>query len=261
MTSEQRLPNYKQQILKVLAEYKFLSSKQVWDKSGAAMEGRSYNQTQVELHRLKKAGLVRLVKVEGENGGGGLYQWVLERAGAKLINFDNYGRHYQRPLTRYKVETHKVVLDLEEQVELALGGWKLIKSQPYSSTHPLPKTTNQYNQLCKVLTWLEYEVTGEFPSNLFGPHTLMVPLQANQYVAYLKTDKKAVIFIIPHPRATERFWLERSKEYGRLAERIATYAVYPSKEQAGQAEKILSKAGFKALAVGQVSSVLSRLQN
>jgi hypothetical protein len=260
MTNEPSLPNYKQKILHALAEYKFLSSKQVWDKTGAAMEGKSFNQTQVELNKLKKAGLVRLARVEGENGGGALHQWVLERAGARLINFDNFGRHYQRPLNRYKVEMQKVALDLEEQVELALGDWKLIKSQPYSSTRPLPETTAQFDKLCKVLTWQEYERTGSFPSDDRGPHTLMVPLQANQYVAYLKNETKAVIFIAPHPRATERFWMERSKEYGRLAELIPTYVVYGTREQTRLAEKVLGKFKFKALSVGQVSGLLSRFQ-
>lgn len=259
MTTLENVDTLKFKILVALAKYTYLTSKQVWDKTGAALEGKTCNQVRVELQRLKKAGLVRMASVKGENGRGGKHQWLLERAGAMLINFDNYTRSYQRPISRYKVEMHKIELDLEEQIELALGEWRLIKSQPYSSTHPLPKQTEQYLELCKVLTWLEYKQTGSFPSNGFGPHTLMVPLQANQYVAHFKDDKMAVIFIAPHPRATERFWLERSKEYGRLAERIQIYGVFAKKEQARLAEKSLGKYGFKALAVGQISGLLSKI--
>ncbi len=259
--SEQTLPGYKLKILTVLAEYRYLTSKQVWDKTGAAMEGKSYNQTQVELHRLKKAGLVRLVTVQGERGGAGQHQWRLLRAGARLIHFDKFGNHYQRPLSRYQTEYHKLEIDLEEQIDLALGDWKLIKRQPVSSSRPLPAQTEQFNRLCQVLTWQEYQATGTLPADPCGPHTLMVPLKANHPLAYRPDNKKAVIFILPRPRATEWFWQERSKEYGRLAELIPVCAVFSSKEQLQYSERVLAKFNFKAVSIGQVSGLLTRLIN
>jgi hypothetical protein len=255
MANEQALPDYKLKILTVLAEYKYLTSKQVWDKTGAAMEGKSYTQTRVELDRLKKAGLVRVEQVRGENGRTRQHQWMLLRAGARLINFDKFGKHYQRPLSRYQSDYHKLELDLEEQIELALGDWKLVKRQ----TGRLPATTGQYSRLCQVLTWQEYRTTGTLLADPFGPHTLMVPLRANQHLAYLPGNKKAVIFILPRPRATERFWQERSKEFGRLAEKMPVYGVFPDTEQLQYSRRILGKLNLQGISTGQVSGLLSRI--
>lgn len=259
MANVEELTTYKLKILAALAEYKYLTSKQVWDKIGAAMEGKSYNQIQVELQRLKRAGLVKLEIVEGERGGAGQYQWMLLRAGARLINFDKFGRHYQRPLSRYQAEYHKLEIDLEEQIELALGDWKLVKRQIANSSYPLPEKTEQFNRLCQVLTWHEYQSTGTLPDDPFGPHTLMVPLQINHNLAYLSGNKKAVIFILPRPRATEWFWNERSKQCGRLAETIPILAVFPSKDRLQNSARVLRKFNFKGVSVGQVSSLLSKI--
>jgi hypothetical protein len=203
--------------------------------------------------------LVRMEIVKGEEGGAGQHQWILQRAGARLINFDKFGKHYLRDLTRHQTEYHKLEIDLEEQIELALGDWQLVKRQPVSSSTPLPDTTEQYNRLCQVLTWQEYQKTGVFPSDLFGPHTLMVPYKSNHPLAYLSSNKKAVILILPRPRATESFWRKRQKEYGRLAEKIQVYGVFPGKEQLQSAQRILRKFNFKGVSIGQVSGLLSSL--
>lgn len=253
MTSEEALPAYKLKILTVLAEYKYLTSKQVWDKTGAAMEGRSYKQTRVELDRLKKAGLVRVEQVKGEHGRTGHHQWILRQAGARLINFNKFGKHYRRELTRYQTDYHKLELDLEEQIDLALGDWKLVKRQ----TGRLLEETEQYNCLCQVLTWQEFLLTGRRPTDPDGPHTLMVPLKANNHVAYLPDYKKAVVFILARPRATHRFWQERSKQYGRLAKKIPVYGVFPNREQLLISAGLLEGLGLRSLSVGQVSGLLS----
>ncbi len=259
MLNIEELPTYKLKILAVLVEYKYLTSKQVWDKIGAAMEGKSLNQIQVELQRLKRGGLVKLEIVKGERGGAGQYQWMLLRAGARLINFEKFSTHYQRPIGRYQAEYHKLEIDLEEQVELALGDWSLVKRQVANSTHPLPGKTEQFKRLCQVLTWQEYRSTGKLPDDPLGPHTLTVPLQINHNLAYLSGNKKAVIFILPHPRATEWFWNERSKECGRLAKEIPILAVFPSKEQLQNSARVLGKFNFKGVSIGQVSGLLSRI--
>lgn len=255
MANEQPLPAYKLKILTVLAEYKYLTSKQIWDKTGAAMEGRSYKQTRVELDRLKKAGLVRVEQVRGESGQTGQHQWMLRQAGARLINFNKFGKHYRRELTRYQADYHKLELDLEEQIDLALGDWKLVKRQ----TGRLPEETEQYTYLCKVLTWQEFLITGRRPGDDFGPHTIMVPLKANHHVAFLPDYKKAVVLILARPRATHRFWQERSKQYGRLAKKIPVYGVFPNKEQLLISAGLLAGLGLKSLSVGQVSGLLSSL--
>src|SRR5438270_5930007 len=112
MTSVNQALTYNRKILILLAEYKFLSSTQIWDLSGAALEGKPYNQTQVKLSKLKNAGLVRIEVIKNDKGNASLQQWVLTRAGARLINFEGYGKHFERPISRYQAELHKLEIDL-----------------------------------------------------------------------------------------------------------------------------------------------------
>lgn len=259
MTTERS--DYKQKILTALAEYKFLSSKQVWDKTGAALEGKSFNQTQVELTKLKNAGLIRREVVRGVKGNASLHQWVLARPGARLINFEKYGRHFERPISRYQAEIHKLEIDLEEQIGLAQGGWKLVKSFKSSSTNRLPKTTEQYDWLCKVMTFKEYQRTGQLSTDYYGDHTLMVPLRANHHLAYLPSCHAAVVFILPHPRATDKFWEEREKEYRGIREVIPILGVFPNKEKLQASKRALDKFELRGISIGQVSGLLTRILN
>lgn len=259
MANFEELPDYKIKILTALAEYKYLTSKQVWDKTGAAMDGKSYAQTRVELFRLKKAGLIRLESVKGERGRTGQQQWLLQRAGAQLINFEKFGKHYLRELSRDQTDYHKLEIDLEEQIDLALGDWHLVKRQPVSSSHRLPETTEQYFRLCQVLAWQEYQKTGVFPDDATGPHMLMVPRKTNHHLAYHADHKHAVLLLLPRPRATERFWQSRKKDYGRLANKIPILGVFPGKKELKASEKVLEKFSFKGVTVGQVSGLLSEI--
>lgn len=260
MTTANQTPNNNRKILILLAQYKFLSSKQIWDLTGAAFEGKPYNQTQTRLSKLKNAGLVRLEVIKNAKGNIGPHQWVLTRAGAKLINFDDYGKHFERPISRYQAELHKLEIDLGEQIGLTPGGWRLVKSFKSSSTHPLPESTEQYEWLCQVLTWQEYQRTGRLPPK-DGPHTLMVPPQANHHLAYLPNCHAAVIFILPHPRATDKFWQEREKEYGRLVEKIPVYGVFPNRNRLQGSQRVLGKYNFNGVSIGQVSGLLTRILN
>lgn len=261
MTIGNLQPDYKHKILTLLTQHKYLTSKQIWDLTGAAFEGKPYNQTQVELNKLKKAGLIRLELVKGDKGNAGLNLWVLARDGARLINFENYGKHFERSISRYQVEIHKLEIDLEEQVRMAQGDWKLIKAFKSSPSHPLPKTTAQYKWLCHVLTWQEYQRTGRLPPDIEGPHSLMAPLRANHHLVYQTNCHAAVVFILPHPRATDKFWQEREKEYGALVDQIPVYGVFPNKDRLQGSQRVLGKYNFKGVSIGQVSSLLTRLQN
>src|SRR4051812_2048706 len=119
MTSGNPQLSQKLKILTLLAQHKFLSSKQIWDMTGDALEGKAYNQTQVELNRLKKAGLIRTELIKGDKGNASFNLWVLAKPGARLINFDDYGKHFERSISRYQAEVHKLEIDLEEQIGLA----------------------------------------------------------------------------------------------------------------------------------------------
>jgi predicted ArsR family transcriptional regulator len=72
-------PTPKEQILKLLAEYRYLTVKQLWEKTGAAWAGKSPTQMRVELNRLKKAGLVTNHTTEPHKGGAADKHWMLLR--------------------------------------------------------------------------------------------------------------------------------------------------------------------------------------
>lgn len=246
-------------ILFLLAEYKYLSARQIWDKSGAAMEGKSFEQTQVELNRMKKAGLIAVKNKQKEKGRVGEYQWLLLRPGARLIEFSGYGANYKRVPGPYQLQYRKLELALEEQVELAEGEWQLVKPLNYNSRKRLPARTEQFHCLCEALTWREYKLSGVKPADPYGPHTLIVPFKANHYTAFADSIKQAVILIIAKPRATSHFWQARKKEYGSLTTLLPVYGVFPDKQQLQQHQKLLTRLEMQATTIDLVSELLSRL--
>ncbi len=253
----QKLADYKASILSLLAEYKYLTAKQIWDISGAAFENKSFKQTQMELSRLKKAGLVKVERGKREKGQAGEHQWLLLQAGASEIGFTNFGRNYRRTPTRNQTLYHKLELELAEQVELALGDWRLLKPLAYSAYRKLPDRTEQCNRLCQAVTWQVYQESGKLLTDVYGPHTLIVPRQANHHLAHLANNKKMVVLVLSKPRATERFWQERARQYRRLATKIQILGVFPDKKQLELHEKLLGKVGLKGITINQVSELLS----
>lgn len=253
----QPIAEYKVRILSLLAEYKHLTARQIWDKSGAAFENKSFKQTQMELNRLKKAGLVKVERGKREKGQAGEYQWLLLQAGAHVIGFANFSRHYRRTPTRNQTQYQRLELETAEQVELALGGWQLLRPLAYGAHRRLPDRTPQFHRLCQAVTWQVYRESGELPENVYGPQSLIVPRQANHHLAYLDNNRKMVVLILTRPRATERFWQERAKQYRRLATKIQILGVFPDKKQLELHEKLFFKAGLKGITVVQVSNLLS----
>jgi hypothetical protein len=256
-TEQPEISQEKIRILQLLAEYKYLTARQIWEKSGASFEGRKFTHTRVLLHRLKKCGLIKVERSKRERGSAGEYEWLLLRAGAKLINFEKFGYNYTRSPSRYQSEYRQLELHLEEMVDLAIGDWQLLKPFAYSAYRKLPDRTEQCNRLCQTVTWQVYQETGKLPTDVYGPHTLIVPRQANHHLAYLASNKKMVVLVLSRPRATERFWQERARQYRRLATKIQVYGVFPDEKQLELHEKVLAKVGLNGTTVFQVSELLS----
>ena len=256
-TEQPEISQAKIKILQLLAEYKYLTARQIWEKSGASFEGRKFSHTRVLLHRLRKCGLIKVERSKRERGSAGDYEWLLLRAGAKLINFEKFGYNYTRSPSRYQAEYRQLELHLEEMVDLAVGGWQLLKPFAYSAYRKLPDRTEQCHRLCQAVTWQVYQESGKLPTDVYGPHTLIVPRQANHHLAHLANNKKMVVLVLSRPRATERFWQERARQYRRLATKIQILAVFPDEKQLELHEKLLAKVGLKGTTVFQVSELLS----
>ena len=256
-TEQPEISQAKIKILQLLAEYKYLTARQIWEKSGASFEGRKFSHTRVLLHRLRKCGLIKVERSKRERGSAGDYEWLLLRAGAKLINFEKFGYNYTRSPSRYQAEYRQLELHLEEMVDLAVGGWQLLKPFAYSAYRKLPDRTEQCHRLCQAVTWQVYQESGKLPTDVYGPHTLIVPRQANHHLAHLANNKKMVVLVLSRPRATERFWQERARQYRRLTTKIQILAVFPDEKQLELHEKLLAKVGLKGTTVFQVSELLS----
>lgn len=251
----------KTKILKVLAENRFLTTRQIWDKTGDALAGKSLEQIRVELNRLAKASLIKGELIEFEKGRASQYHWRLLQAGANCIGFTRFGRNQRRRPGHNQVEYQRLELETEEQIGLAAGEWLLLKPAAYSGHQPLPARTPQYHVLCQTLTWREFRETGLLPPDVYyNSQALMVPGQANHHLAYLPDNRKAVVFILAKPRTTERFWQARSKQYARIALKLPVYAVFPNSAQA-QTKKahnqLLTRLGLRGIEVGQIADILS----
>lgn len=266
MAEQSLTPTPKELILKLLAEYRYLTVKQLWDKSGAAMAGKSVTQTRVELNRLKQAGLVTNHVIETHKGGAAEKYWMLRRPGAQLVGITHFDNRYRRPPSFNQAREREMQLLLEEQVDLSLGDWKLLKPKTYNSAHPIPRRTEHFYLLCMAVTWNYYKATGKMPDDLTGPHTLGVPLNPNQYIAYrsvsMANSRYAVVFIAPPERAGLRYWHERIKQFHSLTSdigygRIQVYALFRNDHEVESFRRAFPKCGIEPLKVWQVSRLLS----
>lgn len=278
----------RQNILRLLVEYRSLTTSQIWclfqDKFGA----KSLRRIQSDLAALKRAGAVSSFEVRPETGPGNEFAWLLLKQGARKSGFDNfrYGSHYRREPNRHYFETLSMRLELEKAVEICKG-WQLIRPQTYSRGRPLPDRTPQYWRLAEALTWQEYHGTGRWPAGgVEGSHTLSAPLKANHYVAYTHPRPKpiipqtrrpdstfnmpgpdtaptyceeVVVFILCPPRAGEKFWLARNREYQQLARQLLVFGVFENDEKALNHKPLLGKAGLRVTTLSRVSTILEGL--
>jgi hypothetical protein len=255
-----------QQILQLLAEYRFLTTSQLHQKLG----NRQVELTRKQLGSLKKRELIGSFTCNQELGRISENGWLLKRKGAELLSELsgvklNYNTHYLRPPSQERLQFREYELELERQVTRA--GWQLIKPQSYNQFKPLPKRTVQYYALAEALTIIEERRNGNGNGNgggvsldRQGPHTLIVPLKANDYVARSQDGMKAIVLILSPVRAGEQFWQTRVKQYRLLARELNVVGVFASEEAARQHKSQLEPHKLKVTTLDRVSKGLVGLK-
>jgi hypothetical protein len=249
-----------QQILQLLAEYRFLTTGQLHQKLG----NRQVELTRKQLGSLKKRELIGSFACNQELGRTSENGWLLKRKGAELLSELsgvklNYNTHYLRPPSQERLQFREYELELERQV--ARAGWQLIKPQSYNQFKPLPKRTAQYYALAEALTIIEARRNGGGVSlDPQGPHTLIVPLKANDYVARSQDGTKAIVLILSPVRAGEQFWQTRVKQYRLLARELNVVGVFASEEAARQHKSQLEPHKLKVTTLDRVSKGLVGLK-
>ncbi|HEX2916854.1 MAG TPA: replication-relaxation family protein [Chloroflexia bacterium] len=253
-TEKEATPLYKSQILGLLVRYRFLTSYQIWEKSGL-LAGKSYGQTRVELARLKKMGLVRSLSVEKEKGRAAPHQWFLTPAGARLAGLascPNYAGTSR--LSRERIRLQGLQLDLEEQVALAGEGWRLAVPARHRVQ---PERSEQFHRLAAALNFKEYRETGKWPVNPYGSHTLGIPLRMSDYLAYSQPGGEfVVVLILCPPGAGRRFFESRIARYRALTPKVPVVALFNQESQAKLRRPLLEKDGVVALELKRLSEFL-----
>lgn len=267
------------EILKLLAGYKCLTTRQVWHCLGAR---KSLRRVKSDLARLEQSGAVLSFEVEPERGTASPRAWLLLKPGADLINLERYGTHYRRRRPREWLHYLDLQLALEQSVKNAeCTSWSLIPPQTYNHSQPLPDRTPQFYRLAQAVTGLHYQQTGRWPADLEnGPHTLSIPLKANDYVAScccpgeltVHRDKDeavikhaasglAVVLILSPVRATGRFWESRCQKYQNLVRQLYVFGVFENSTHAGPHKELIKSAGLKVTLLSRVSTLLDSIYN
>ncbi|HEX2911480.1 MAG TPA: replication-relaxation family protein [Chloroflexia bacterium] len=245
---------YKVEILSILARYRFLTSRQIWEKSGL-LAGKSYSQTRVELARLKKMRLVRSLTVENEKGRASPHQWVLSPAGAKLAGLPtcpNYGG--SRHPSRLRIRQQAMLLELEEQVTLAGAGWRLVLP---ATGRLKPDPAEQYHRLVAALNFREYRETGKWPANPYGPHTLGIPLRSSDYLAYSQPGGEFAVVLILCPQGSGRKFVgSRIEKYRAITGRVPVVMLFSEERLSRLHRSLLVKHGLLALEIKLLADFL-----
>jgi Replication-relaxation len=258
MYSEQ-LTSSQKEILKLLVEYRFLTTSQIHRKLRSPYQ---FSTTWRWLSKLQELSLVTSFVCEPEKGAISQIGWLLTSKGANAIGFFRYNSHYKRiPKPELLVE-RETEISLEEQI-MEVEGWNFIRPKTFSPSASLENKTLQYQLLTQAITWDEYLRTGKLPQNLHNFHSLVVPLRANQYVAYYKLRSNelhclAVIFIVCPARAAEVFWNNRIKQYNAIAKRLPVVVVFPltEKEVLRSHEPFFSEHNFRCMISEDVAEFL-----
>jgi hypothetical protein len=258
-------------ILRLLAEWKQLTTTQIWQYLDAD-KPRRY--TQQLLGRLQHGRLVRGVDIAPRQGMWSEHYWMLLERGAQALGIA-YGQQYRRRPTTAALEYRGLQLALRTAVESA--GWQLLLPDG-SPEKPGPQ---EQQLIAAALAHEGHALTalraqGELPQQVQtrqqryeqGLVGALVPAQVPDYVVHAPGHPERTVVLIPHPPyATRAFWSHRREQpldqprhhrlarvelYGRLATVIPVVAVFATAESSQPYAALLRRAGFHRLVVDQL---------
>jgi hypothetical protein len=272
-------------ILRLLAEWRQLTTRQIWQELHPE-KSRSY--TKRALVDLRRAGFIQGRSCDPRRGPTSEYYWFLRAPGAYALAVP-YDTHFRRRATRDTLAFRGLQLDLMRQARAA--GWAVIPAARYSRAHPRPETTPQTQHLVAAVLAHERRALaaalaeGTPPQLLehrqallrIGSTGAMVPPAVNDYVVYRPAAPDEAAVLIPHPPyAGPSFWTHNTRSrqhradpagrrdsrlarYRRLARILPVIAVFPTREVAAQYSPILTAAGFDWVLAADVGARLTQL--
>jgi hypothetical protein len=257
------LNSYQRKILKLLVEYKYLTTAQLHTKLQAPYCAIT---TWRWLDKLREMELVRSFACQPNRGNSSEVGWLLTKRGASEVGFLKYNSHYQRTPNAELLFWREMEINLEQEV-MSLPGWRLLRPRTFSPSASLEDKTEQYHILTKAVTWNEYLRTGKLPHNPLSFHSLNVPLKANQHLAYYTSSSNpylclAVVFIICPLRGSTVFWKTRIKQYRALAKQLSVIALFPDedRELLVSHEQFLFKHHFHCTTLASAQKLLNKEQ-
>ncbi len=283
----QRTPD-RVEILKLLAEYHCLTARQLHGLLQTRGSVKTLRRVQSDLQTLKQARLIGSFRVSPELGRRSELGWLLLESGARWTGLDlRYGNHFRRQPGPEQLAYTTWKLELEKAVASAAGDWQLEKPQTYNRVRPLPARTPQHSRLAEALTWREFYTSGRWPPDgATGSHILGVPLKANDFVAFTPPrevpaalanraaapyaparfekagnaySEQAVVLILCPPKAGEKFWLARIRQYQLIAGQLLVAGVFESAEKALNHKALLGKGGLRVTTLSRVRTILEDL--
>jgi hypothetical protein len=247
------------EILKLLVDYKFLTTAQIHTKLNSP---HSYLTTWRWLDKLREMELTKSFPCQPNKGNNSEFGWLLTNKGANAIGFLKYNSHYNRVPTPEQLFTREMEIELETQIAL-VRNWQLIRPKNFSPSANIADKTEQYYVLSKAVAWNEYLRTGILAENPNSFHSLPVPLRANNHVAHYTLPTKpqlclAITFIICPLLSGQVFWKRRVKEYEALAKRLPIVALFrPESGELLPHEKFLTKHNIRCIPIKSVSQFLT----
>ncbi|HEX2913526.1 MAG TPA: hypothetical protein VH186_22170 [Chloroflexia bacterium] len=266
LVSLEALSKPRVEILKALAEYRWLLTRQIHFL--VYPPETLVQQTQGDLARLKDFGLIDSFVAFPERGRASPYGWLLCKAGADLLGI-SYDRHYQRRPNAYQLAHRDDQIELLRQVHLSTG-WSLVKPGIYSKAHPMPRLTSQAWLISEVScrqeeAWAEiYRQAGYDISDLkreIDSRRIIkdFPSQCNDYVAFTGQQDYAVVFVLFPPDASAKTMLSRLDLYQPVALRrkIYLYALFNNQQLVERYQELFKATGWWGVATAaEVGAIL-----
>ena len=265
----------RQVILVHLAMQRFATTKQLNTQLQA---DKVVQHTLGDLDWLRKGGMVRSFPYTSPQGGRPSLCWLLQRPGAYAIG-QTWAGHYDREPSNDTILYRDWQIKLEQHVKST--GWQLLEPAPVSPSRPLPDGTPQYERLVSVLAAQQAIAIDRFlaagrlkPGGqtlvdyAHGSYKLKVSRKANDYVAYRGQEAKnslaapvplAVVLVLAHRGATEKFWAGRVELYKRLIGKLPIIAIFASENQAYASRDYLKRGGLKVSTLDRLHFLLQEL--